>query len=522
MKSVVAANAVRAMNPDIRVEAHANRVGPETTHIYHDEFYQNLSGVCNALDNILARKFSDSQCLQYNRPLLESGTLGSKAHMQIVIPGMTESYSSQTDPPEKGIPLCTLHRFPTSINHTCMWARATFTELFEEEPRNVNKFLDGELDIERLKENNTVSLIAALTATEQYHVTSPARDFDDCVHWARLKFEEFFNFSIRDLQTQLPLDTKTAQGVPFWGSGKRYPSPVEYDASNEYHAQFVTTAATLRARAFGIAPEGNVPERAAGVTVPPWRFGGRPIGPDDGTPPPPSDDEREHLDEMIAALSPLIRSTPKRFTVQEFEKDNDANSHMAFIAAAANIRAINYEIEPQDMLTLKKIAGNIIPAIATTTAAICGFVALEMYKVHAIVPKTIRDFRFAIINLAINMYALSEPRACQTTTCPANGETYSMWTHWQIDGDITLGQLLRVIKDRYKLNVEILNTGSILLYSQYHAPTQEVLDTKITDLRIQYGQPPLAPGQNLIFLDAACVDEQGESIDTPQFVLKVS
>jgi hypothetical protein len=41
-------------------------------------------------------------------------------------------------------------------------------------------------------------------------------------------------------------------------------------------------------------------------------------------------------------------------------------------------------------------------------------VAFEMHKVHAIVQRTIGEFRFASVNLAMNTFALSEPLSCVT------------------------------------------------------------------------------------------------------------
>jgi ubiquitin-activating enzyme E1 len=60
----------------------------------------------------------DRRCVFYQKPLLESGTLGTKANTQVVIPHLTESYSSSQDPPEKSIPMCTLKSFPNAIEHT--------------------------------------------------------------------------------------------------------------------------------------------------------------------------------------------------------------------------------------------------------------------------------------------------------------------------------------------------------------------------------------------------------------------
>ena len=65
----------------------------------------------------------------------------------------------------------------------------------------------------------------------------------------------------------------------------------------------------------------------------------------------------------------------------EFEKDDDSNYHIDFIAAVANLRARNYKINEADRLKIKLIAGKIIPAIATTTAMVVGAVGLELVKV---------------------------------------------------------------------------------------------------------------------------------------------
>ncbi|KAL1791626.1 ubiquitin-like modifier-activating enzyme 1 Y, partial [Sigmodon hispidus] len=118
LKSETAAAAVRDINPHIRVFSHQNRVGPETEHIYDDDFFQKLDGVANALDNVDARLYMDRRCVYYRKPLLESGTLGTKGNVQVVVPFLTESYSSSHDPPEKSIPICTLKSFPNAVEHT--------------------------------------------------------------------------------------------------------------------------------------------------------------------------------------------------------------------------------------------------------------------------------------------------------------------------------------------------------------------------------------------------------------------
>lgn len=62
--------------------------------------------------------YVDRRCVFYRKPLLESGTWGTKGNVQVVIPFLTESYSSSQDPPEKRIPICTLKNFPNAVEHT--------------------------------------------------------------------------------------------------------------------------------------------------------------------------------------------------------------------------------------------------------------------------------------------------------------------------------------------------------------------------------------------------------------------
>lgn len=64
----------------------------------------------------------------------------------------------------------------------------------------------------------------------------------------------------------------------------------------------------------------------------------------------------------------------------EFEKDDDSNGHIDFIAFYANFRAINYSIATAKRHIIKLKAGRITPAIATATAMVCGSIGIEIYK----------------------------------------------------------------------------------------------------------------------------------------------
>jgi len=60
----------------------------------------------------------DQRCVLFKKSLLDSGTLGTKGNVQVIIPDLTESYASSQDPPEKETPSCTIKNFPNAINHT--------------------------------------------------------------------------------------------------------------------------------------------------------------------------------------------------------------------------------------------------------------------------------------------------------------------------------------------------------------------------------------------------------------------
>ena len=74
-------------------------------------------------------------------------------------------------------------------------------------------------------------------------------------------------------------------------------------------------------------------------------------------------------------VSSLIQAHP-----HDFEKDDDSNFHIDFLTVATNARAWNYNIKQSTRHEVKVTAGKIIPAMATTTSAICGLVDIEFCK----------------------------------------------------------------------------------------------------------------------------------------------
>lgn len=58
---------------------------------------------------------------------------------------------------------------------------------------------------------------------------------------------------IRDLLAIFPLDYKDEHGVLFWSGPKRAPEPLNFDANEEMHINFVFSCANLIAYNLGIS-----------------------------------------------------------------------------------------------------------------------------------------------------------------------------------------------------------------------------------------------------------------------------
>ena len=262
-KSVTAVAAAMAMNRDFRAKPHESKVGTDTEHIFDDDFYESLNFVCTALDNVEARLYVDQRCVFYHLPLLESGTLGTKGHTQVVVPHMTENYGATRDPPEKSIPVCTLKHFPNQIEHTLQWAREYFEETFKQAPENVNAYIstpDKDMYAASLANQHNMKM-EVLTNVFDLLVKDKPNNYGECIAWARLQFEELFSNRIKQLLHNFPADRVNAAGVPFWSGAKKPPTPLSFDMNDAMHMEFIVAMADLRALCY------SIPSSAADVAA---------------------------------------------------------------------------------------------------------------------------------------------------------------------------------------------------------------------------------------------------------------
>jgi ubiquitin-activating enzyme E1 len=524
-KSATAAEAVKKMNPHMNIKAWTVKVEPATEDMLDDEFWTNLDGVTNALDNVQARLYVDSRCIFFKKPLLESGTLGTKGNIQVVVPGMTESYGTSRDPPAKETPVCLLHSFPNNIEHCLQWAREDLFEgSFAKDPEIVTNFLEKPGYLNTL---SPVMKLPTLETLERCLLNGP-KTFDDCIVWARTEFEKRYNHAPLQLLHNFPLDYVDSNGTPFWSGAKRPPKPLTFDANDETHLSFVVSATFLRAYAMGLLVSEHKPNDyenkvdyikkvAAEIQLAPFvpKSGVKIITDEKVTKAPEaslSDEDDVKMENILATL-PEPTTVKHRFNKVDFEKDDDTNFHIDFITAASNLRAIAYGIKPVDRLKSKLIAGKIIPAIVTTTALVTGLVCLEFYKLFQTAPvKKIDDYRNCFINLALPLFQQSEP--IPPPKKKFLGNEYTLWDRVDIkEGDITLQEALDVFKNKHSLEVDMVGVGSALVYASYQPAHKARLPRKLSELVPEITKQPLKPKQTHFNLEITASDADGNDID---------
>ncbi|CAO3647182.1 unnamed protein product [Mucor fragilis] len=524
LKSECASAAVSKMNPDLngKITIHQDRVGPETENIYDDDFFEALDGVTNALDNVEARKYMDRRCVYYRKPLLESGTLGTKGNTQVIIPFLTESYSSSQDPPEKSIPICTLKNFPNAIEHTIQWARDLFEGYFKQPADNVNLYLTQPNFVEATLKQGGTSKDTIETVYNCLTTDKPS-SFADCVAWARFKFEDLFSNNIRQLLFNFPPDAVTSTGQRFWSGPKRAPTPLTFDVDNRAHLDFIIDAANLHAFNYGLKEETSdayFRKELANIIVPEFK-------PKEGVKIQVQENETVDNDSGSDSLDQVIANLPSPSSVgnfrlhpAEFEKDDDSNHHIDFITAASNLRAMNYGITPADRYKTKFIAGKIIPAIATTTAMVTGLVCLELYKIID-GKKDLEQYKNGFVNLALPFFGFSEPIAAPQIEY--NGIKFTLWDRFDIDKDITLQEFIDYFQNEHKLEVTMVSSGVSMLYSFFmnKKKAAERLNMKLSQVVETVSKKPIPSHVKSLIFEICVNDADDEDVDVPYVRVKI-
>jgi ubiquitin-activating enzyme E1 len=491
-KSSVSSNAVKAVNPAMKLEALTKKVAHETENYFNDEFWVKLSGVANALDNFEARRYMDQQCLFYKKPMIDPATSGIQCELNITVPKITTSWSAGYQiPQEESFEICTIHNLPNKIVHTIHYARvAAFQKYFVEDPENLKKYIQmGPSCYDKLIGNLRNEFVLSLGRS----LLKPPSSFEDCVEWAYRKWEEEFVYKAQRILDDYPLNSKLEDGSPYWVGSVRPPTPQVFDVNNPIHLEFVIAVSYLRAYTMGVIKDEHKPQdpevwnqqreyiRKLVSTFKPIPYvsttpsSGQVITKKKQQQQQQITYTQEEISKIISDLPPphAVKLSPN---VCDFEKDDDTNFHIDCIYTWSSNRAQMYAIKLETRLRTKIICGNIIPAIITTTAFVAGFACLELIKQHQ-PGKKLEDFNNIMANLAGPMVQIFPPN--EKTQHSAGKIGFNEWTRVDIPPSVvTFGDLDKWMQS-YNIVINTIGVQGGLLWLGMR--TEESLKKKIVD-----------------------------------------
>lgn len=326
-KANVARESALSFNPNVKIKAYHDSI---TTTNYGVSFFQQFQLVLNALDNRAARNHVNRLCLTADVPLIESGTAGYNGQVELIKRGLTQCYECTPKAAQKSFPGCTIRNTPSEPIHCIVWAKHLFNQLFGESNEDEDVSPDT-ADPEAGAEAGESALSADANEKGNVDRVNTRTWAQQCGYDPEKIFNKLFYDDINYLLSMSNL----------WKS-RTPPNPAKWDALEE-DGEAAPTDTVLR------------DQKVLSLTESAKVFG-----------------------EAIGALKDAFEKLPDG---DHLVWDKDDKHAMDFVAACANIRAQIFNIPRKSRFEIKSMAGNIIPAIATTNAITAGVVVMHAFRV---------------------------------------------------------------------------------------------------------------------------------------------
>lgn len=327
-KALVAKEAAQRFNPNVKLEAYHSNIKDSKFDI---AWFSQFTLVFNALDNLEARRHVNKMCLAADVPLIESGTTGFNGQVQVIKKGITSCYDCTPKETPKSFPVCTIRSTPSQSIHCIVWAKSyLLPELFGE-----SEDTTPELDVTEDSEN--AEEIAKLK--EEAEALKKIRESMGSDDFAKQIFDKVFRDDVQRL----------AQMEDMW-KDKSAPEPLSYEK--------------LETESINIDPSISQSDQNVWTTAENFVV---------------FCDSLSRLAKRFAQEQANAAKNSLPSPVITFDKDDDDT--LDLVTATANLRALIFGIELKSKFDTKQMAGNIIPAIATTNAMIAGLCVLQSFKV---------------------------------------------------------------------------------------------------------------------------------------------
>ncbi|KAI1644103.1 SUMO-activating enzyme subunit uba-2 [Daldinia loculata] len=328
-KALVAKEAAAVFNPNVKIVAHHANIKDVQFHV---EWFRGFKVVFNALDNLEARRHVNRMCLAADVPLIESGTTGFNGQVQVIKKGATACYDCTTKEAPKTFPVCTIRSTPSQPIHCIVWGKSyLLNEIYgtseDQASLDLGENEDNASEIAELKkEAEALRKIRESVGTEQF---------------SEMLFDKVFNADIVRLRSMKDM----------WKS-REPPKPLEYKT-------LMSQAAEALASKDQILKDGqHIWTLEENLVV-----------------------FNDSLDRLSKRMLKLLATRSEDSPKPTITFDKDDQDTLDFVAASANIRSHIFGIEAKSRFDIKQMAGNIIPAIATTNAIVAGLSVLESFKV---------------------------------------------------------------------------------------------------------------------------------------------
>lgn len=318
-KAFVAKETANQYNPSVQIDAqHASIFDSR----YDVDFFKSFDVVFNALDNLAARRHVNRMCLAADIPLIESGTTGYNGQVQAIQKGITECYDCNPKPVQTSYAICTIRSTPSQPIHCIVWAKSyllpeLFGELNEEQNTDMKVTVDDSSE-------EVAKLQEEAEALKRIRNKMGQPDFTQAL------FDKVFGVDIERL----------ASMTEMWKTSKP-PKPLVF-------ATLVPDLESSTAQGQKLCKQDQ--------TV--WT-----------------------LEENVSVFLASLRALSLRTSSTGIEFDKDDHDVLAFVASAANIRAHIFGIALTSEWHVKQMAGNIIPAIATSNAMTASLSVMQAFKI---------------------------------------------------------------------------------------------------------------------------------------------
>ncbi|KAI0658884.1 hypothetical protein C8Q70DRAFT_991217 [Cubamyces menziesii] len=363
-KAMVAAKTASAFNPNVKITPiHANIKEPQ----FDVAWFRGFDIVLNALDNLDARRHVNKMCMAANVPLVESGTAGYLGQVQPILKDRAECFDCVPKPTPKTFPVCTIRSTPSQPIHCIVWAKSyLMPQLFGEDEDSGSELDEAEKQGENATEIAALRKEALAFKAVRDALRSPAADGSPSGA-AKLVFEKVFHSDILNLLSMADM----------WRS-RAPPIPLEFDAIRT--GSFVLNRPAQNGSSAPLAKEQTNGRNGSAST------GKMLNGSSSSTATTASSaglkDQRalslqDNLELFVSSTERLAARLRAGEDTISFDKDDDDT--LDFVTAAANLRSAAYGIPGKSRWEVKEMAGNIIPAIATTNAIIAGLIVLQAF-----------------------------------------------------------------------------------------------------------------------------------------------